>query len=261
MKKQIIPFVDHEIGYRLLQKLVACTAALDLEIPAVITTRDNANSWWPGVEEICLKENLPLYIYETFIAEDFAEFQPDWILLLSWKHLIPTHLIKIPKNGALNLHYSLLPEFRGVYPVNWSIIKGNETAGFTYHFVNEKIDDGEPFMQAEVPVRLSDTARTLQLRIDDAVCDNFNEFIERLLHPKKSENIASRRSNSGIANQYYSKRKFGEACALDLNANYRGIDFLNLLRGLTFFPDSKNAYFYDKTSGKKIYISIDLREE
>lgn len=55
--------------------------------------------------------------------------------------------------------------------------------------------------------------------------------------------------------------KFKEACALDLNASYRGSEFLNLLRGLTFFSDSKNAYFLDKTSGKRIYISIELREE
>lgn len=235
MKQRIVPFVDHEIGYRLLQKLISCAAENNFEIPAVVTTCDNGGAWWPSVDEICLKENLPLYIYEeTFIA-DFVTLQPDWFLLLSWKHVIPADLIRIPKKGVLNLHYSLLPAFRGVYPVNWSIIKGEEVTGFTYHFVNERIDDGRIFMQVEVPVRLSDTARTLQLRIDNTVCDYFDKFIDNLLNFDKKDLAENEWTSSKKTKEYYSMSKFKEACALDLNASYRGSEFLNLLRGLTFF--------------------------
>lgn len=259
--QRIVPFVDHEIGYRLLQKLTAYAAANHLEIPAVITTRDNGNTWWPGVGDICLKANIPLFVYESSFPADFLALQPDWFLLLSWRHVIPADLIKIPKSGVLNLHYSLLPAFRGVYPVNWSIIKGKNLTGYTYHFVNEKIDGGEIFMQAETPVFLSDTARTLQLRLDNVVCDHFDEFIERLLKFKKRDLADNDQTGSEETKEYYSMSKFKEVCALDLDANYRGVDFLNLLRGLTFFSDSNNAYFFDKSSGKKIYISVELREE
>jgi len=261
MKQRIVPFVDHEIGYRLLQKLISSVVANDFEIPAVVTTFDNRAAWWPSVDEICLKENIPLYIYEETDITDFVELQPDWFLLLSWKHVIPADLIRMPKRSVLNLHYSLLPAFRGVYPVNWSIIEGREATGFTFHFVNEKIDGGKVFMQVEVPIRLSDTARTLQLRIDNAVCDCFDEFIENLLNLDLKEFAGSECKNSKIATKYYPMSKFKEVCALDLNATYLGSEFLNLLRGLTFFPDSKNAYFLDTSSGKKIYVNIELREE
>lgn len=230
------------------------------KISAVVTTSNNKKAWWPSVDKLCLNENIPLYIYEEIHIIDFLKLKPDWLLLLSWKYIIPYDIIKIPQKGILNLHYGLLPAFRGVYPVNWSIIKGEKVSGFTYHFVNEKIDDGDIFMQVKVPILLTDTARTLQKRIDNTVCEYFDKFIDKLIaFNKKYSN--KKKLNNLNKQEYYSRNKFKDICALDLNANYRGSEFLNLLRGLTFLPDSKNAYFLDELTGKKIYISIALHEE
>jgi methionyl-tRNA formyltransferase len=261
MMQRIIPFVDHEIGYRLLQKLIAYAGAGRIEIPAVVTTRENGNAWWPGVDEICLKENIPLLIYEPpFLANPLIQ-EADWFLLLSWKHIVPNELVSLPKKGALNLHYSLLPAFRGVYPVNWAIINGERTTGFTYHFVNERIDGGEVFMQIEVPVHQSDTARTLQSRIDDVVCDHFDDLMEGL----RTHGVAARPIKPGEApdtvSEYYSRGRFEKACRIDLERNYRGAEFLDLLRGLTFFDDSRNAYFIDPKTGKRVFITLNLIEE
>lgn len=261
MVQRIVPFVDHEIGYRFLQKLVTHSDASRFEIPAVVTTHENGKAWWPGVREICIKENIPLLVYETPFSVDHLIQQADWFLLLSWKYIIPVDLIDFPRYGVLNLHYSLLPSYRGVYPVNWAIINGERRTGFTYHFVNEEIDDGEIFMQVEVPVHLSDTARTLQSRLDDIVCHHFDELIERLLN----YNLGNRRRNTKKTKDarggYFSREKFEKTCLIDIDRSYRGVEFLNLLRGLTFFEDSNNAYVIDKELGKKIYISINLREE
>lgn len=128
-------------------------------------------------------------------------------MLLSWKHIIPIDLISLPKQGVLNLHYSLLPSYRGVYPVNWAIINGERRTGFTYHFVNEEIDDGEIFMQVEVPVHLSDTARTLQSRLDDIVCHHFDELIERLLTYDLGSRLRDTQKE-GARGDYYSREKF-----------------------------------------------------
>lgn len=258
--KRIVPFVDHEIGYRLLKNLVTHSDARRFNIPVVVTTRENGKSWWPGVQEICIKSNIPMLVYESIFPINRSILQADWFLLLSWKHIIPVDLINIPKRGVLNLHYSLLPSYRGVYPVNWAIVNGEYKTGFTYHFVNEEIDRGEVFMQVEVPVRLSDTARTLQSRIDDIVCCHFDEFIERLLACDRDGCLGDA-PNKAASGEYYSREKFEKACLIDLERSYRGIEIFNLLRGLTFFEDSKNAYVVDGKSKKKIYISINLREE
>lgn len=261
MTQRIIPFVDHEVGYRLLQKLIAHADAGHFEIPAVVTTHENGKAWWPGVEALCLKANIPLLVYEAPFPKNALIEQADWFLLLSWKHIIPNSLINLPKLGTLNLHYSLLPSFRGVYPVNWAIINGERTTGFTYHFVNEKIDGGEVFMQVEVPVQSSDTARTLQSRIDDAVCDHFYGLMERLLTYQLEGRSVELADGPGTISEYYSRARFEKTCRIDLERNYKGAEFLDLLRGLTFFDDSKNAYFIDQKTGKKVFISLNLSEE
>lgn len=260
--KRIIPFVDHEIGYRLLQKLVTHSETGCFQIPAVVTTQENGKSWWPSVREICLKANIPLLLYEEpFSVSDLIQ-DADWYLLLSWKHIIPVSLIGQPRQGVINLHYSNLPSYRGVYPANWAIINGEHITGFTYHFVNEKIDEGEILMQIKVPVHLSDTARTLQSRLDDLVCDHFDELLEQLLtHDLKVSVAKFKKNKTASTSDYYSRIKFEKACQIDLNRNYRGMDFFNLLRGLSFFDGSNNAYVIDDKTGKKIFITLNLREE
>lgn len=256
-----MPFVDHEVGYRLLEKMIACSPKFKFDIPAVVTTQDNANSWWPKVETICNKEKIPLHIYEDDFRTDLFTVQPDWILLLSWKYLLPNIFIGIPKIGILNLHYSLLPEFRGVYPVNWSIIEGKRSTGITFHFVTDEIDGGDVFMQFDAPIFPSDTARTLQLRLDDIACNCFDEFLDQLMKFNGVKPVARNQTSAEEKKDYYSRRRFQEVCVINPEANYRGADLLNLLRGLTFFPDTKNAYFFDKDSGKKLFISINLHED
>lgn len=261
MIRSIVPFVDHEVGYRLLQKMISCATKYNFNIPAVVTTQENSNSWWPGVDTICNEEKIPLHIYDEKFSSDLFTVQPDWILLLSWKYLLPKNFISVPKIGLLNLHYSLLPEFRGVYPVNWCIIEGKKSTGITFHFVTEEIDGGEIFMQFDAPVFPSDTARTLQLRLDDIACDSFDIFLESLMNSNGLKPANIQHKNNNKKNNYYSRRRFENICVIDPDANYRGADVLNLLRGLTFFPDTKNAYFFDKDSGKKLFISISLRED
>ncbi len=259
--QRIVPFVDHEIGYRLLQKLVEFSDAGRFQIPAVVTTQENGKAWWPGVHEICVKGNIPLLLYDEHLSADRLLQEVDWFLLLSWKHIIPGDLINLPRRAVINLHYSLLPSYRGVYPVNWAIKNGEKKTGFTYHHVNERIDEGKILMQVDLPVRLSDTARTLQSRIDDEVFDHFDEFLDKLMvsdspgHPLDVEKV---KNSEG---EYYSRERFERECRIDLKKNYLGEDFFNILRGLTFLDGSSNAYIIDDDSGKRIYLSINLREE
>ncbi len=260
MNKRIIPFVDHEIGYRLLQDLVHKASIYEYEIPAVVTTLGNTQGWWPSVDSICSKQGLPLFIYSEISIQELCKFSPDWLLLLSWKHIIPRELIRMPRNGVLNLHYSLLPKYRGVYPVNWSIIKGERRTGYTFHYVTCEIDKGMAFMQVEVPISLCDNARDLQLRIDDAVCRHLDEFIVQLLS-SDGNSICISESLHHEQNSYFSRQEFKSTCELDLDRDYKCSELLNLLRGMSFFADSSNAYFVDKLSGKRYYVNIQIREQ
>lgn len=258
----LVPFVDHEIGYRLLQSLIVYHEARIIEIPTVITTEENSKSWWPSVREVCDKAGLPLLLYETLLNDTSVLEKIDYILLCSWKHILPDHLIKLPRRHTINLHYSLLPSYRGVYPINWAIINGESKTGFTYHVVSSQIDAGQILMQCEVKVNKSDTARTLQLRIDDEVVERFDEFLGHIVSDGLNIKSTEFPSNDFDRNErkYYSRDCFEKACFIDLSKNYSGLELFNLIRGLSFLKDSDNAYILDAETGKKVYLSITLRD-
>ncbi len=258
--KRIIVFVDHEVGWRLLSKILSMQRNSVFDLVAVVTTQENGNSWWPGVSELCNKGSIPLFIYSEKLSEILCYKDIDWYFLLSWKHIMPSHLLRRPRHGAINLHYSLLPKYRGVYPVNWAIIDGQDKTGVTYHLVTEKIDGGNILFQKEVQIRISDTARTLQLRMDDIAVDMFNDVLEwATISENRNSNLLDRKNN--IVGTYKSRLDFFESNEIDLNREYRAIDLLNLLRGKTFRPETRSLYFIDPNSRKKIYVDINLTED
>lgn len=257
MSRRIVAFIDHEIGYRLLEKIIYNQAMFGFDLVAAVTTQDNGQKWWPGVSDLCNRSRIPLHRYHEPFCNilDYADI--DWYFLLSWKHIISPELIKGPKFGVINLHYSLLPEYRGVYPVNWAIIDGQNKTGVTYHIVNEKIDNGQIICQKEAEISLCDTARSLQLRLDDVAFELFDEMVDWVRQGNlQSEAILTQVIPQG---KYKSRVDFIESNELDLDHEYRTIDLINLLRGKTFMPDSKNLYIRDPVSGKRIYVNVCLR--
>lgn len=258
MRYRIIAFVDHEIGYRLLEKLISNEKVLNYELVSIVTTKENGKMWWPGIAELCQKNKIPLLSYSDFLQGALEEIQFDWCFLFSWKYLISSELFKNIKLGVVNLHYSLLPECRGVYPINWAIIGGKKYTGVTYHLIGKGIDTGQLICQQSIPIRFSDTARTLQLRLDDLAYDLFDKMIALTIggHLKKSAPVFL----DALAGTYKSRNDFIESNKLELNSEYKVIDLLNLLRGKTFFPDSNNLYVIDPDTGKKVYITIQLHE-
>uniref|UniRef100_UPI0040470C42 formyltransferase family protein n=1 Tax=Polynucleobacter sp. TaxID=2029855 RepID=UPI0040470C42 len=258
MNRRVIAFVDHEIGYRLLEKIISSQEIFHIQLVAVVTTHDNEMMWWPNVSGLCQKNNIPLHRYREPFNDTFDYANIDWFFMISWKFIIPPSLINQPKLGAINLHYSLLPEYRGVYPVNWAIIEGKKNTGVTYHFVNENVDDGQIICQKEISVSLGDTARSLQLRLDDLAYELFDEMIYWVRHGRLQPDIFKKQTKTKRSYKSYSD--FIKSNELDMNREYRAIDLINLLRGKTFMPDSKNLYVIDSATGKRIYINVCMVE-
>lgn len=256
MTPSIVAFVDHEIGFRLLQKLIEHAHAGRINLVGVVTTVENGATWWPGVEGLCLEASLPLWRYQAPFHRVPTDLPVDWYLLLSWKHVLGEVLINAADKGCINLHYSLLPDYRGLYPVNWAIIEGRTMTGITYHRVNDAIDAGAVVLQATTSIRSEDTARTLQLRLDDLAVENFDALIERLLTDNPP--LAEQRTASM---PYKSRKAFEAACEIDLGRQYSGREIIDRLRGLTFFPNTRNAYFLDPATGRRIYVSLNIVAE
>lgn len=252
-----IAFVDHEIGYRLLGLLLEQPFKSELELLAVATTEENGSLWWPGVEEIATCYNLPLIRYPRE-GDNLTEFEGvELFLLLSWKHLMPREILRIPQMGTINLHYSLLPKYRGVYPVNWALIRGEKETGITYHWVDSRIDAGAIIRQESLPIAPDDTARSLQLKLDDLALQAFPHL--SLIMDSYGRGQVD--SSAGSPRDYFSRDDFVKTNEIDLARTIQSGDLINLLRGKSFQPHGHNAFFVDPNSGRKVYVSIELKAE
>ena len=92
------------------------------------------------------------------------DFQPDLLLSLMSRELIPGHVLGLPRLGAINLHPALLPDYRGVSPTFWCMAKGEDSGGVTLHWLDEGFDTGAIISQALVPVAPSTTENAFYLR-------------------------------------------------------------------------------------------------
>lgn len=93
------------------------------------------------------------------------EFRPDVLFSLYFRDIIPQTVLNIPRLGAVNLHPSLLPKYRGAFSAPWVIINGEECTGFTYHYMVDRVDAGNIILQRQVPTRQDDTAYSLYHRL------------------------------------------------------------------------------------------------
>lgn len=106
------------------------------------------------------------YLYESDVngrrnLHRLRDWRTDVIISVSCPQIFKRGLIELPPRGCLNLHGSLLPDYRGVMPSFWVLANGEEEAGITLFFVNEKIDAGDVLLQRRYAIRADDTLDSL----------------------------------------------------------------------------------------------------
>jgi methionyl-tRNA formyltransferase len=87
---------------------------------------------------------------------------PDLFVVVAFGQILPKSLLEIPKFGAVNIHASLLPRYRGAAPIAWAMLRGEKKTGITTMLMDEGMDTGDILMQAEIPIEKEDTGETLQ---------------------------------------------------------------------------------------------------
>jgi len=94
-----------------------------------------------------------------------TEFRPDALFSLYFRDIIPKTILDIPAAGAVNLHPSLLPKYRGTFSAPYAIINGEKYTGFSYHYMLPAVDAGNVILQRQVPIKPDDTAYSLYHRL------------------------------------------------------------------------------------------------
>jgi methionyl-tRNA formyltransferase len=146
----------------------------DANILAVYTRPDRPRGRgqrvaYSPVKETALAHKLPLVQPDTLktpeIQTELAALRPDLFIVVAYGLLLPPALLDIPTWGALNVHASLLPRYRGAAPIQWAIISGAEATGVTTMRLDAGLDTGDILLQESIPIRPDETSRTLHDRL------------------------------------------------------------------------------------------------
>ena len=121
-----------------------------------------------------------------------TNFQPNYIISLQYDKIMIKDIIDIPSHGVLNLHFSLLPKYRGVAPVAHATINCEEKTGVSLHYIDEGTDTGDLIAQAETEIEETDTGRTLYEKLTkmgiELFKDNYRNMLNFNLTRKKQNN-------------------------------------------------------------------------
>lgn len=120
------------------------------------------------VKQYAKKNNIKILQPENLNDKEFINqieaIQPDLIIVVAFRKL-PFEIFSIPKHGTINLHASLLPNYRGAAPINWCLINNEKKTGVTTFFINEKIDQGDVLLKEEIIISDEDDFGSLYLKL------------------------------------------------------------------------------------------------
>lgn len=181
-----VVFAYHNVGYRCLNVLLAH----GVDVALVVTHRDNPKEtiWFESVQKLAELHGIPTITPDNpnvpEIVEQISALQPDFYFSFYYREMLKAPLLAIPKHGALNMHGSLLPKYRGRVPVNWAIIRGETETGATLHYMTEKPDNGDIVAQQAVPILPDDTAHEVFQKVTVAAEMALNGVLPVLLAGK-----------------------------------------------------------------------------
>jgi methionyl-tRNA formyltransferase len=114
------------------------------------------------------------------IAPLLRAYEPDLAICTGFPWLIPAEALAVPRLGIVNGHPSLLPRYRGPFPVAWAVRNGEQEIGFTYHLMDAAFDTGPVLAQTSLPLGPNETWEVLQSRLAEAAPALLTEVFERL---------------------------------------------------------------------------------
>jgi methionyl-tRNA formyltransferase len=167
---RIIVFGYHDIGVACLQELLGQGA----NVVAVVTHRDDPGEtiWFGSVAELAAANGIPVQTPEDpnvpAFVEEVRRLRPDLIFSFYYRRLLSQAILAVPPFGAINLHGSLLPKYRGRAPLNWVLARGETATGVTLHYMDARADHGDIIAQRVVPIAVEDTALTLSRKLTAA---------------------------------------------------------------------------------------------
>jgi methionyl-tRNA formyltransferase len=198
------------------------------------------------IENLALEYHIPVsYVQDISSAqfhEDISKLKPDYILIACFPHKLPPAIWQMPRIACLNLHPSMLPAYRGPYPVFWQLRNGELKTGITLHLVNDEFDAGEIVLQTEVPLRAGLRGRAIEARLGEFGAKLFLEALR--LYQLKNINA---QAQSWIQASYNPPPRYED---FNISTGWSARRAFSFIRG----TEKWNRPYEIKIGGKTVYI-------
>lgn len=222
-------------------------------VTSVDKPRGRGRKIFPSSVKTCaLSLRLPIIQPHDLSDNEFLQkvrsLAPDVFIIVAFR-ILPEELFSIPKYGAINLHASMLPEYRGAAPIQWALIRGEKKTGITTFRIDAGIDTGNILLQKEVEIQPDETAGELSARLAKIGAELIVETLDRLESDMITPAIQDSRKSSRAP------KITPEILRIDWNKSAQ--DIVYLIRGLSPVPA---AHTYYKNIELKIFRARALVE-
>jgi methionyl-tRNA formyltransferase len=191
-----------------------------------------------AIKKYALENNLVVLQPEKLKNPEFLlqlkELNANLQIVVAFR-MLPEVVWNMPEFGTINVHGSLLPNYRGAAPINWAIINGEKETGVTTFKLQHQIDTGNILLQEKLPIAENDTASTIHDTMKEIGASTLVKTLEKLiagtLQEYPQEDFSSL-AKEGI--RLHAPKIFTETCKIDWNNSTATI--YNLIRGLSPYP-------------------------
>ena len=222
---------------------------------AVVTSPDKPAGRGLKISESPVKEyakknqlNLlqPVNLKDSNFINQIRRLKPDLIVVVAFR-MLPEILWSIPTFGSINVHASLLPNYRGAAPINWAIINGEKQTGVTTFFINDRIDTGDVIGQSKIDINKNENAGELHNSLMRLGADLLIKSIDKIFSSK--ENISTKQLE--VKNLKAAPKLNKTNCKINWQDSC--INIHNKIRGLSPYPGARSVL---DNLNKKIKVII-----
>lgn len=209
-----------------------------------------------AVKKFAVEKNLNVLQPEKLKNPEFLEelkaLKADLQVVVAFR-MLPEIVWNMPAKGTINLHASLLPQYRGAAPINWVIINGEKQSGATTFFLKQEIDTGDVLFSKKVEITDEMTASDLH----DSLMDVGAHLLTQTVKAIESGDYQEKPQESfGVTELKHAPKIFKDDCKI--NWNKSNLEVFNLIRGLSSYPTAFTDFL---GKGLKIYLAEKVDKE
>ena len=184
------------------------------------------------VKEVALEHNIPVLPPENFredaAVEQLRALQPDVVAVVAYGRILPQRVLDIPPKGCINIHASVLPEYRGSAPYQWAVLDGKTETGVTAMYLCREMDAGDMIDVAKTPIGENETAGELLDRLAVLGADLLSVTLEKI----EKGTVTATVQDSSLAT--YAPMLDKTMCPIDWNKTAKQVH--NHVRGMNPWP-------------------------